>query len=177
MLPKEQPEFWEFLATTGDIWARAFGDTPREPDHPPAPVGEFAGRFAPQLVHYDSVELYVGRRAAVLKPRTYTSTETVGGKKVRRPHVDHAASELIRYHYGIITRDRVMERTTTSYYSSYLRGNEFMRHSDEFLKWARKVSAWLRRRIAGKVPVHRCNYEIAASAQVIEAVKKGLKVV
>jgi hypothetical protein len=100
----------------------------------------------------------------------------VGGTKVRQPRLNHPASQLVRYNYGIINSDNVMERTTTSFYSTYLDGNTFKRHPDEFVKWGRKVTAWLRRRIAGKVAVHRANYEIPASALAIAAVKKGLKV-
>jgi hypothetical protein len=177
MLPEEHVEFWAFLATTGDIWARALGDTPRDCRYPPAPAAQFVKRFARKIQHYDAVDVYLGLEKAVLEPRTYTQTETVGGKKVRRRHVDPAGSELIRYAYGVITKDKVMERTVASYYSSYLRDNEFVRHREEFLKWAKKVMAWLRRRIAGKVPVYRCNYELSASALVMDAVEKGLKVV
>jgi len=176
MLPEEHAEFWEYVATTGDIWACALADNPLERQYEPAPAAEFVKRFAKRIERYDAVGVYLGAPQAVLKPAIYYAEETVGGTKVRRPHLNHPASQLLRYDYGIINRDNVMDRTTTSFYSTYLKGSTFMRHPDEFLKWGRKVTAWLRRRIAGKVPVHRANYEIPATALAIEAVKKGLKV-
>ncbi|MCI0681017.1 MAG: hypothetical protein L0Y71_02845 [Gemmataceae bacterium] len=197
MLPQEHAAFWEYLATTGDIWACALGDNPLDRQFEPAPVAAFVQRFAKKIVQYDTVSILLGHRQSVLNPSVGYVEETVdgteellsapgvfpkisrivGGKKVRRPHLNHAASQLIRYNYGVINRDNVMNRTTTSFYSTYLVGKTFRRHPDEFLKWARKATGWLRRRIAGQAPVHRCNYEIPASALAIEAVKEGLKVV
>jgi hypothetical protein len=197
MLPEEHAAFWEFLASTGDIWACALGDHPRERQHEPAPAGEFVRRFAKKIRHYDCVEVYLGHRAAVLKPRVCYVTETVGGrevllskpgmyprvskivggKRVRRPHLDFPASELIRYSYGVVNRHQVMNRTTASYYPSYLSGEVFERKPDEFLKWARKVIGWLRRRISAEVPVYRCHDTVPATALAAEAVGKGLKVV
>jgi hypothetical protein len=197
MLPEEHAEFWEYLATTGDIWACALGDHPRERQYEPAPAGEFVGRFASKIRQHDCVEVYLGHRAAVLKPRVCHVTETmggreillskpgtyprvskiVGGKRVRRQHLDFPVSELIRYSYGVVNRHKVMSRTTASYYSSCLRGAVFERKPGEFLKWARKVMGWLRRRINAEVPVYRRNDTVPATALAAEAVGKGLKVV
>lgn len=197
MLPEEHEAFWSYLATSGEILACALGDDPTNRQYAPAPPAEFVRRFAERIQRYDSVGIFLGSRESVFNPRIVYFDETVGGEevllsepdaipriskkvggtKVRRPHLDHAGSQLIRYAFGVINNDNVMERTTASFYSTHLVGNNFKRHPDDFLKWGKKVLAWLRRRIAGKVPVYRCNYEIPASALVIEAAKKGLKVV
>jgi hypothetical protein len=197
MLPEEHAEFWEYLASTGEIWACALADHPRQPRYEPAPAGEFVRRFAKKIRQHDCVDVYLGHRAAVLKPRVCHVPETIGGRevllsrpgtyprvsknaggrRVRRPHLDFPASELIRYSYGVITSHKIMSRTTASYYSSYVHGDVFVRKPDEFLKWARKVIAWLRRRSAATAPVHRCNDELPATALAAAAVRKGLKVV
>lgn len=196
MLPEEHGEYWAYLATTGDIWACALADNPLERRFEPAAVAVFVDRFAKKLEQYHSVSIYLGFRDAVLNPAIVYADETIGGTevllsepgvfpkisqivggvKVRRPFLYHAGSQLIRYNFGVIQPDKVMNRTTTSYYTSYLKGDQIRRHPDASIKWARKVTAWLRKRIAGEVPVYRCNYSIPASALALAAVKKGLKV-
>src|SRR5262245_3498735 len=159
MLPEEHAAFWQYLATTGDVWACALADNPLKREYEPAPVAAFVQRYAKKIERYDAVGIWIGFQHTVLEPAIYYAEETVGGKevllsepgvfpkiskivggtKVRRPHLDPAASQLLRYDYGIINRDNVMDRTTTSFYSTYLVGNTFKRHPDEFVKWGRKV--------------------------------------
>ena len=43
-LPEEEPLFLDYLASTGDIWARAVEDDAREPRFEPGPVAEFLDR-------------------------------------------------------------------------------------------------------------------------------------
>ena len=68
MLPEEHAEFWEYLATTGDVWARALADGPHETKYAPAPPAQFCKRFANKLVHYGCVEFYLGVKEVVLRP-------------------------------------------------------------------------------------------------------------
>jgi hypothetical protein len=189
MLPQEHAELWDYLATTGAVWARALADGGRECRYEPGPPAQFLKRFAKQIQAYDCVDFYLGFKDAILKPRFETVTMTVGGKevvqskpgvwpqiativgakKVREVRLDPAGSQLIRYRYGVINRTKVMDRTTASYYTSFPVGDKFERHPKEFVMWARKAIAWLKKRIAGEVPVYRCNYSIPASALTIRS--------
>ena len=200
MLPEEQPEFWSYLETTGDIWACALGDNPRDFKYPPLPVAKFLKRYAKRLRKYGEVDVLIGHRDAVLKPRVETVTELVGyrvvpviqihngqvvpgvtqmvgGKKVKRPTIRLEASQLMRYDYGVPDETRILNRTSVSYYWGHYQGTRWVKQPDEFSKWAKKVLAWLRRRITDQVPVHRGHYEISATALTAKAVRKGLKVV
>ncbi len=195
MLLEEQAEFWAFLETTGDIWACAPGDNPRDFQREPLPVAKFLKRHAKKLRAYGEVGVLIGHREQVLKPRVETITEhvgwtaepvfqngkvvpyvtkMVGGKRVRRTRINFDASQLMSYGYGVPDKSRILNRTNVSYHFGHFRGNEWVKKPEEFLKWAKKVLAWLRRRSTDKVPVHQANYEISATALTAAAVRKGL---
>lgn len=197
MLLEEQPEFWSFLETTGDIWACALGDNPREFKYPPLPVAKFVKRYAKRLWQYGEVDVLIGHRDAVLKPRVKTVaelvgyrvvpviqihngqvvpgvTQMVGGKKVKRPSIKLEASQLMRYDYGVPDKSKILNRTVASYYWGHYQGTRWVKQPEEFLKWAKKVLAWLRRRGTETVPVHRCNYEISATPRTAAAARDGL---
>jgi hypothetical protein len=173
MMLDEQPEFWAFLETTGDIWACALGDNPRAFEREPQPVAKFLKKHAKGLRRYGQVEVLIGHREHVLKPRVETRTEQVGGKRVRYPTINLEASQLLWYSYGVPDKSGILNRTGVSYHFGHFRGQQWVKQPEEFLKWAKKVLAWLRKRIADQVPVHRCNYEISATALTAAAVHDG----
>ena len=176
MLPEEDAEFFEYLATTGEIWACWLGDNPREFKYAPAPPARFLKKFGRKIEEYGSVRLLLGRREDVLKPRVASQTYTIAGKKVRQVGIDYHASPLLWYSRGIINAENVLDRTNLSFHTSYFKGNELVRKPPEFVAWGRKVTAWLRRRATDEVPIHVGTYSIKATSLAAAAVKKGLKV-
>ncbi len=195
MLPEEQPAFLEYLATTGDIWACSVGDDPHKFKYEPGPVPEFLKRFASKIIEYGAVQVYLGHRDAVLRPKAKTLIHRVGGRKVplvqdgkvvprhyqlvgsravERTIIESGASLLLRYSFGPIIK-RQMVRTNLSFQTAYVSNNQWVKKPEEFVKWARKVVAWMRRRIEDRAHVHDCNYDIPATALGAAAVRKGLK--
>ncbi len=71
----------------------------------------------------------------------------------------------------------ILNRTSVFYYASFLKGDIWIKKSPEWIKWARKVVGWFKRRATEEVPVYRCNYSIPATPLVRDAVATGLKVV
>lgn len=194
MMLDEQPEFWAFLETTGNIWACALGDNPRDFEREPQPVAKFLKKHARVLRRYGQVEVLIGHREQVLKPRVEIRTEhvgwtakpvvrngqvvpdefkKVGGKRIRYPSINLEASQLLWYRYGVPDETGILNRTGISYHSGHFRGEQWIKQPEEFLKWAKKVLTWLRKRITDQVPVHRCNYGISATALTAAAVRDG----
>jgi hypothetical protein len=53
---------------TGDTWARAVNDRPRNPKYKPLPVAEFLDRFAVKIVAYDVVAIYLAMHDDIHRP-------------------------------------------------------------------------------------------------------------
>src|SRR6185295_9218106 len=78
-LPDEEAAFIAYLQKTGDIWARAVNDDPRQRKYEPLPVAEFLERFADRIVTYDVVAVYLAFREDIGKPAICSREVTEGG--------------------------------------------------------------------------------------------------
>jgi hypothetical protein len=196
-LPEEEPAFIAYLRKTGDVWARAVDDDPRNPQHEPLPVSDFLERFADQIVKNHEVAVYVGFRDDIFRPAIGSHEVTeggslvpfvqfgkvlegvhtiVGGTKVIREFVDPMASLYVHYDRGQYRTEEELATSNLCYYSGSYRGQEWVHKPHAFLMWAKKVLGWMRRHTPESVPVHTCNYETRATIGVAKACKYDLKV-
>ena len=196
-LPDEEPAFLAYLLKTGDVWARAVSDDPRNPQHEPLPVTDFLGRFADRILKYHVVAVYLGFRDDIFQPVVSSQEVTedgtlvpfvqlgkvvegvhtiVGGTKVIRDFVDPMASLYVRYDRGQYRTEEELATSNLSYYSGSYRGRQWVYKPDAFLTWGKKVLGWMRRHTPESVPVYTCNYQTRATISVSKACKNGLKV-
>lgn len=173
MLPEEETEFFAYLETTGDILACWMGDNPRDFQYEPQPPAPFLKKYLKKIVWYDQVRVYLGHEKDVLKPRIESRPQTIDGKRVLIPHINFYATPVLWYSRGVLSREKVLDRTNVHMYTSYFKGNTLVRKSPEFIAWGRKVLAWLRRRATDEVPIYRCNYSLQATAKAADAARQG----
>jgi hypothetical protein len=167
-LPEEEGAFLAYLATTGDVWARAVADDPTSPTYAPSPVGDFMQAHAEELTNNGTANVYLGFRRDLLRP--------IVSKAEGRMAVDIFASCLIGYTRGAYYTGGELAQSSLFFYRASFRGDEFVEKPESFLRWAAKVLGWAKRHAPKKVPVYRCNYETRAAARVAEAAAVGLKV-
>jgi hypothetical protein len=196
-LPHEEKAFLDYLQKTGEIWARAVDDNPRNPTWAPLPVTEFLGRFADQIVRYSVITVYLGFRDDILRPVVSVREDTeggtlipfvqhgevvegaysiIGGTKILRDCIDPMASLFVRYDRGLYRTENELAASNLCFYSGSYEGQTWVTKSEAFLKWANKVLNWMRRHTPETVPVYQCNYEIRATVEAAEASKNGLNV-
>ena len=177
MLLADESEFLDWLATTGDIWATYYVDELGGCQYEPLPAKQFRQQFAKQITRHDSVHMYLGHREDVLKPRIHQVTVRSVIPHEYRHEIDAESSQLILYRHGLINSEGILNRTSVFYYTSFLKGDTWVKKSPEWIKWARKVVGWFKRRATEEVPVFRCNDSIPATPLVRDAVATGLKVI
>lgn len=196
-LPEEEASLIAYLQKTGDVWARAVNDDPRKPKYEPLPVAEFLDRFAGQIAAYFSVAVYLAFKEDIGKPAISSHEvveggtpvpfvqagkviegvhEIVGGTKVVRESISPMASPFVRYDRGNFRNDDELADSNLCFYSGAYQGEQWKPHPPSFMKWAKKILDWMRRRTPESVPVHGCNYTIRATVRVAELCRKGLKV-
>jgi hypothetical protein len=196
-LPDEEPAFIAYLQKTGDVWARAVNDDPREPKYEPLPVTEFLNRFADEIVAYDVVAVYPAFRNDIRKPAIFSHEVTeggtlepfvqfgkvvegvhkiVGGTKVMRKSIDPMGSPFVRYDRGQFRTKDELAKSNLCFYPGTFKGQKWKPNPLAFMKWGRKMLAWMRRHTPESVPVYRCNYTARATVGVAAACKKRLKV-
>lgn len=163
-LPEEEIHFLDYLAKTGDIWARVTMDNPASP----APVAKFMEVNAGKLTNNSTVDVYLGFQTDILQP----IVSEVKGKT----DIDMFASYLIGYTRGEYYPDGELAQSHLYYYRGSFYNDEFVEKSDAFLRWGAKVFGWIRKQAPEQVPVHRCNYNTRATAQVAKAAASGLKI-
>jgi hypothetical protein len=169
-LHDEEPAFLAYLATTGDVWARAGIDDPTAPAWGPGPVAEFLDRFAAKIRRYNSVHLHIGLRPDVLAPEV-NAVESRGCITV-----DMFRSCLVGYSRGEFHPGRRFLNRSQLYFhvGAWWGEGDYRKKPEAFLRWAKKVVGWVRRHTPEQVRVYRCNYSLPATAGV--AARKGLKV-
>lgn len=194
-LPDEEPEWLDYLTKTGEVWARAVRDHVHNPAHEPLPVDEFVKRFADQVMQYGVVDLYLGRRENILQPklRSHEVTEggtlipvyqdgrlvegvqqIVGGTKVTRDYIVQDTSCFVRYKSGRYRDDGVVAISNLGYHTTG-HENGLSVVPDEFVKWAKRLRDWIRRRTPASVPVYGANYETRATIKAAAASQSGVK--
>lgn len=178
MFPADECEFFDWLSTTGDIWGTYFVDEQLGMfQYEPMPAKEFRRRFAKQITRRDEVQMYLGHRDDVLNARVHQVTVRSVFPHQHRLEIDDERSQLISYRHSLVNSEGILDRTSVYYYTSFLEEHVWVKKSPEWIKWARKVVGWFKRRATEKVPVHRCNYSVPATPLVQDAVAAGLKVV
>jgi hypothetical protein len=196
-LPDEEAAFLAYLQKTGDVWARAVNDTPRDPKYESLPVAEFLHRFAGQIVAYNVVAVYLAFRDDIQKPAVFAHEVTeggtlvpfvqfgkvvegahtiVGGTKVMRESIDPMGSPFVRYDRGQFRTKDELATSNLCFYPGTFEGQKWKPNASAFMKWGRKVLAWMRRHTPESIPVCRCNYQTRATVGVAAAYKQGLKV-
>lgn len=146
-LPEDDAAFLEFLATTGDVWMRGYGDTARQPKFPPLPIAEFLQRPGPQLTNDAYLAVYLGFEQDIVRPPSFSIRYTEGGKRQTTNRVDDDLALLIAYHRGGIMKSGLLELSTIGYQTH---GTQKPR---EFLSWARRVVGWWEKRASETVPL------------------------
>ena len=146
-LPEDDAAFREFLATTGDVWMRAHGDTVREPEFEPMPLVEFLKRFEAKLSRNGSLAVYLGFEADIVRPPGCSITYTEGGKLCATTRVDDQLTLLVQYRRGGIMDDGLLMLSTIGYRT------HTARKPKEFLSWARRVVGWWDKRASAAVPL------------------------
>jgi hypothetical protein len=177
MLPADESEFLDWLSTTGDIWATYYLDESGRCQYEPMPAKQFRQRFSKEITRYDEVHMYLGHREDVLNPRIQQVTVCSVIPHESRFEIDRETSQLICYRHGLVNSEGILNRTSVCYYTSFSKDGTWVKKSPDWIKWARKVVGWLKRRATEKVPIYRCNYSIPATPLVCDAVATGLKVV
>jgi hypothetical protein len=196
-LPDEEAAFMAYLQKTGDVWARAVNDDPRNPKYEPLPVAQFLERFADQIVAYDVVAVYLAFREDIEKPGIFSHEVTeggalipfvqsgnvvegvhtiVGGTKVKRDWIDPMGSPFVRYDRGQFRTKTELATSKLCFYPGTYKGEKWTPNPSNFMKWGKKVLDWMRRHTPGSVPVYRCNYNTRATVGVVAACDAGLKV-
>ena len=194
-LPDEEAAFLAFLRKTGDVWARAVDDDPVSPRYEPLPVAEFLEAHAGRIVSHFSVAVYLGFREDIFTPAISVQvvieggTEVpflqsgkivkavhtiVGGKEVHRKYIDPNASPYIRYNRGEFRSKVELSASNLGYGPGAFRGETWVSKTQDFLKWGKRVLAWMRRSTPEMVRVYRSNYKMRATLAVAEACRKGL---
>jgi hypothetical protein len=189
--PDEHEEFVRYLERS-EIWARGSGGPGKSVPSRAAPVAEF---FSRAFERGESV--YLGSRAVILDPplseceRVEGGTEPpvtqagkvvpgvaniVGGTKVKFNVVSIMDAELLDYRPGVMVGSAELSQSSLYYYSGSFRGGQYLTKSDEFLTWAKRVVAWVRRRAKAAVPLSRCNYSSPCTERVAKAHECGLVV-
>jgi hypothetical protein len=176
MLPADESAFFDWLSTTGEIWATYYVDASGVCQYEPLPVRQFRRRYAKQITAHDEVHLLLGHREDVLNPRIHHVTVTSVMPHEQRYEIDVEFSQLIQYRHGLVNSEGILQRTSVYYYTSYFDGSTWVKKSHEWIRWARKVVGWLKRRATERVPVYRCNDAVPATPLVRDAVATGLKV-
>lgn len=185
-LPEDAADFLAFLATTGDVWARAVDDDPRSPRWPPGPVAEFLDRYADAIRAFATakqsqdaresrpcyvVQTYLGMKPAILQP----PISEVTGRNGER-YVDPGAGEVVWYTQGGFYSDSELAQSNFGYHTTFVEDGKWVKKAEAFLKWAKKVASWLRRRASAEVPVTFGPYPTRATGRVTAACRNGLKV-
>ena len=166
-LPEEEAEFVSYLQKAGDVWARAVGDEPYDPEHEPLPVAEFLERFADRIQRYGVVDVYLGSSDAVRRPATSAHEvveggsrvpvvengvvlegvqRIVGGTKVLRTFVDARSSLLVRYKRGMFRCEDELTQSNLGFSPDSFDGRLLHRKPESFVKWGRNVLSWMKRR-------------------------------
>jgi hypothetical protein len=177
MLPADESEFLDWLSTTGDIWASYYVDESGAVQYEPLPARQFRERFAKQITCHDEMHMFLGHREDVLNPRIHEGTIRSVFPHQHRREIDDRSSLLICYRHGLVNSEGTLNRTSVYYYTSFLEGEAWIKKSPEWIKWARKVVGWFKRRATARVPIYRRNDSIPATPLVRDAVATGLKVV
>jgi len=167
-LPEEEAVFLEFLATTGDVWARAVKDDSAKPVHTPAPVATFLQRHGADLLDHGTLHVWIGLGPDVRKPKK----SKVNGRMA----VDPFPACLVGYTRGEYYPGGELAQSNLYFYRGSFQGEEFVKKPEPFLRWAAKVLAWMKKRTPEEVPVHRCNYKTRATPRAAAAAADGLKV-
>lgn len=188
-LPDEHDEFVRYLAVSPDIWARASGELGTSSPSP-APVAEYFARHRDADVAGFDRGVYLGLREAVLNPpisehervdggtavpfaqagEAVPDVSTIfGGTPVKFQTVHFMGAELIDYIPGGPRTPGSVAQSNLCYYADFVRGNQFVKKSDPFLAWAKRVVGWVRRRTTAVVPVvglavpMKCTPRVAAA--------------
>lgn len=146
-LPEDDAAFLEFLATTGDVWMRACGDTARKPKFPPLPLAEFLQRHGTQLTNDGCLAVYLGFEQDIVRPPSYSLRYTEGGKRQTTNRVDDQLALLIAYRRGSIMQSGLLELSSIGYRT------HVTKKPKEFLSWARRVVGWWEKRASETVPL------------------------
>ena len=176
MLPADESEFLDWLATTGDIWATYYVDESGAVQYEPMPAKQFRRRFSQEITRHDEVHMLLGHRKDVLNLRIHEVTVRSVIPHMHRYEIDDESSQLILYRHGLVNSEGILNRTSVCYYTSFFKEGAWVKKSPDWIKWARKVVGWLKRRATEEVPVYRCNDSIQATPLVRHAVATGLKV-
>lgn len=171
-LPDEEPAFLNYLQKTGDVWARAVGDRLPNIRFAPLPAAEFLEHFADEIRDFNMISIYIGMRPDIVDPVITKRPDIYDGE----PFVNFMASNFIRYDRGEFRSENELAQSNLCYYSGDYQGEEYVTKPELFLKWARNILSWVRRRTPESVPVERCNYETRATKKVAAACRTGLKV-
>jgi hypothetical protein len=167
-LPSEESAFVKYLDKSGDVWAVAALDDPREP----MPVAAFLERYAAEIRIYNCVPIYLGLRPDVLAPNYMP----VKRKGVEVLTIQWQASCLVYYTRGELhAGGRTLGESNLCYHSSFFNNGKRQHKPDAFLRWARKVLSWVRRNTPEQVRPYGKGFCIRATAGV--AARQGLKVV
>lgn len=146
-LPEDDAAFLEFLATTGDVWMRACGDTARKPKFPPLPIAEFLQRYAAELTKDGYLAVYLGFEQDIVRPPSYSLRYTEGGKRQTTNRVDDQLALLIAYRRGSIMQSGLLELSSIGYRT------HVTKKPKEFLSWARRILRWWEKRASETVPL------------------------
>jgi hypothetical protein len=161
-------------------------------------VAEFLEAHAGAIVMYSCVRVYLGSERDVTCPVVREVerieggeqvpfvqggkvlpgvTQIVGGTKVQVPRINAREANLLDYAQGEY-RDPLHLATSHVYFDTgyFDEQGRSVRKPYEFLRWARKVVNWLRRRATESVRVDGCNYDVRATPRAEAACRKGLKV-
>jgi hypothetical protein len=196
-LPEETAEFVRYLEGTGEVWACAVADDPTNRRWRPASLAEFLALHGEAVRRYAVVDIYCGPLQAIEHPAVYESEveeggtfvpatrdgaevpgvqRRVGGHKVIRRSVRARETSVLRYSIGGPREAGEMALSNLSYYTGYFDPTHLYRNLPvEFTRWARNAIGWMRRRTAHRVPVHRANYEVHATAAAFQAHQQGTK--
>lgn len=192
-LPEEEAEFLAYLQMTGDVWARASHDHPVNPQWEPRPVEEFVARFGKEIEQYTSMCLWIGFREDVLHPvihlvddweggtlePVYNADGTVdpyrqkrvGATQVKSPRIAQSDSPMVSYSCGRYRDDGCLSHSNIVY--TYRHVHQRV----DFLKWAKKLLAYTRKRTPQMVALSNANYSLRATDRLAEACRNGLKLI
>ena len=154
------------------------------------PAAEFTAKYGEQIVQYHAMDLLLGLREDVLHPVVHYFEKIeggtrepfiqdgkvvkgvatiVGGTKVQARNVAQSDSPLVSYSCGRFVVEDHLRASNICYTYRHVHQRK------DFVKWARKLLAWIRKQTPELVPVYRCNYEMRATVALAEACKRGLR--
>jgi len=132
-LPEEEAAFLEFLATTGDVWARAVIDDADQPAYAPAPARAFLQQHAAELLENGTLQVWLGFRADILRPKT----SSINGRMA----VDPFPSSLVGYTHGEYYPSGELAQSNLHFYRGYFQDEGFIKKPDHSCAGQRK--SWL----------------------------------